>query len=178
MSEGIQNFREERLDVLAGTRGDAGDKAVRVKDMDSAINGHMQGRNLAKAAVMTVDAALTTSGAWVSGPSITLPSGLWMVSAQVQLRADATLGALTNVCARLWDGSVEFATAEATMAAASGESRGLHLSCLISTKIQRVITLQGKPATGNANLKMKSTLSPLSAGSQTATRLWAVRIGF
>lgn len=178
MSEGIQNFREERLDVLAGTRGDAGDKAVRLKDMDGAISSHLLGRNLAKAAVLTADTALTTSGAWVSGPSITLPAGLWMLSAQVQLRADAALGALTNVCARLWDGTVEFATSEATIAAANGESRNLHMSCLLSSKVQRVITLQGKAATGNANLKMKSTLAPLSAGSQTSTRLWAVRIGF
>lgn len=177
MSEGIQNFREERLDILAGTRGADADRAVRLTELGSIVDGHFRARNIAKSAVLSADLSLTTSGAWVNGPWLTLPAGMWIVTGQAQFRNDAALGAQTNVCARLFDDTIEFSTAEITLPAANGESRSLHLSCMLSSKVQRTIRLQAKPATGNANLKMKSTLSPLSAGSETATRLWAVRMG-
>lgn len=174
MTNAIQNFREERLDILSGTRGGPGAKAVRFSDVSDVVLRELSLQVGAKSAVLTVDVPLSSAG-WADGPAITIGPGLWQVQAQVQITASAAIAA-TKVCARISDATVEFCTAMHRIGPDAGDSALLSMTCLIATKIKRTIGVQVKPELPDADLLMASTCAPLSGGTETATRILAVKL--
>lgn len=175
MTNATKNFRDERLDVLSGTRGSSSDKAVRSGGLPDAILSTMAEQVHGRSAVMTSDAPLSVTD-WTDGPALAIPRGLWIVSGQVQFRNTGALAGPTLICARIADDAVEYSTSMSTIGQAAGDALSVQVTALISTRVKRVVRLQARPAVASSDLVWVTTCSPYSDGSETATRLWAVRL--
>lgn len=171
--------RAERLDVLAGTRGRDGAKAVRKDEFVAAVAEAWPAvageRIFQRSAVLGADVSLTVSNQWYDGPSIGLDPGIYMVMAQAQVRNEAAAGA-TVIAARIFDGDAAISAGQAQIAAASGEGLVLTLLCPLVVTKAKAVTLQLRAVTGNANTRMKAT-APAAGTEQVATRISAIRIG-
>lgn len=171
--------RNERLDVLAGTRGQSGAKAVRHDEfalqMAQAWPDVAGRRIYNRSAVLGADVALTTGGTWYNGPFIGLEPGIFMVFATVQITNDASAIA-QSVAARIFDGDAALTAGQGLIGAASDNALCLTIFAPVLITKAKTLTLQARPATGNANCRLKAAVA--AAGSDlVATRLTALRIG-
>lgn len=172
----VQIFRDERLDVLSGTRGAGADKALREGDFQGKLGSALTDTMLSKSAVLAAPLALSGSS-WIDGPSIGVRPGLWVVGFQAQIANSAALAAVQRLCARIVDHTgTEFMTTLSMITADAAGAAVLAASRIISTKVPRTLTLQVRASVGDAALFIVPTCSPLSDGSETATRIWAARM--
>lgn len=173
------NFRDERLDALAGTRGNKGSRAVRQSELSDQVlsvgGALVQAEFTSRSAALGADVALTVTDQWYDGPFIALTAGIWLVVAEIQHRNDAAAVA-GQIAVRIWNGSDDLASAEQTNDAVSGSSRHMSLSAVVSVKVNTVLTLQARSSAGSANSKVKAT-APAAGSATTATRILAMRFG-
>lgn len=171
----VQIFRDERLDVLSGTRGTISDKAVREGDLQGKLGAALTDMMLSKSAVLAAPLALDTA-AWVDGPSIGVRPGQWIVGFHAQIANSAALAMAQRICTRIVDQvGTEFVTAMAMITADAAGACFLAGSRVISTRVTRTLTMQFRANSGDAALFVVPTCTPLSDGSETATRIWAAR---
>lgn len=165
------------LEILLGNRGASGDRAVRHRELRNIIEQAIS--TAAKNApsprtevqVLASDLATPTAGAWVSGPSITLGKGIWMVSGSVLVRTSLA----ATIAARLFNGTTGIRATQASAPALADYFTTLTLSGAVVIDATTTLTLQAAPSVsaGTTTMIAQTTIG----GALPATRLTAVQIG-
>lgn len=171
--------RNERLDVLSGTRGQSGAKAVRHDEFALQLAQAWQSvagqRIYHRSAVLGADVTLTAGGTWYDGPFIGLDPGIYMVFASAQITNDAAAAA-QDIAARIFDGEGPLAAGQGLIGASSGNALSLTIFAPVVITKAKTITLQARSASGNANTRIKAAVAAAGA-DLVATRITALRIG-
>lgn len=165
------------LETLAGRRGAAGDRALRVRELSGFVEQAIAfaAKNLPKpkteADALASDIALPTSGAWVDGPAITLQKGVWMISAGLLIQTSAA----GDVALRVYDGAAGVLAAQVSHPATAGHFTTISASGVITLAAGATLTLQAAPSITSASISMIAQTT--IGGALDATRLSAVQIG-
>lgn len=118
---------------------------------------------------ITSNPSMTPANTWVDGPSISLGPGTWYVSGQVLLSSSGT----NSRNARLWDGTTNYATAQA---AAGGYNASLPLSAFIT--LASTTTIKISAATDGASGQILGSIAnPAVTGDGLASCIRAMKVG-
>lgn len=119
--------------------------------------------------VLGAAVTMTSANTYYSGPAVTLTAGTWLVWAQ----ASVGIASISDVSARIWDGTTSYASGgEVTRAAAIG---------VVTIALVRLVVLSGtttltlQAAADNAGGSLVAALGVNAAGN-TATAICAYKV--
>lgn len=163
------NFRDERLDVLAGTRGRAEDRAVRIGELGDLVAA-MVAKMLpapvtapepepdaplevpTQHAALSAEVPLLVTGTFYDGPSLTLEAGRYLVLASVLEVRTGTNS--ENITARIWNGAAAIATTAGYRAGSTDYRVGLTMTAIVSVTTPLTLTVQAATTSGNSASRM------------------------
>lgn len=170
------NARIVGLEILMGNRGAAGDRAVRLREVENLVQQALsvslsERAKREKSAELTTDTAIPTSGVWVSGPSVVLDRGVWQINALALIKTSVA----GSIAARLFNGVAGIIATQQTHPATTDYFTSLGLVTHLVLPAQATITLQVAPSVTSAVISMLAETT--IGGALPATRLTAVQIG-
>lgn len=167
------NFRDERLDVLAGTRGRPTERAVRLGEL-----GELVVKMLPVAAVtpplvippldvptqrvaLGANVSLSVTGTFYAGPALTLEPGRYLILASVlHERAGTTSETIT---ARIWDGAAAIARSAGYRPGTTGVQVGVSMTAVVTIAATVTLTVQAATSSGNAASLMLASDTHITA---------------
>lgn len=171
-----QKFRDNRVDVLLGIRGQEGDRALTVRqgeDLARTTSIEVIGNVFADVVkALAADVAMPVSGTWYDGPAIPLTKGVWLVTATLQhQRTDASGGVFAG---RLLRDAAVICGAQGYHPAVANAGACLSVTSIIRVTGNVIVKAQMRTGAGAATAFLAAT-APY-AGAQPASLITATRM--
>jgi hypothetical protein len=124
-------------------------------------------------ATLSGTVTLTTTGTWYDGPSVTLSAGTWLITAHASF--SRTTATATTWEARVYDGTTQLASGNATTTALANSATGISMQAVVVVTGTPTVKLQATTNAGAAACLMRDTT--FVNGMAGATIISAVKIG-
>ncbi len=138
---------------------------IRWQDGSTSTTSRLQSASNCLGSAVTV----ATANTWYDGPSVSLGAGTWFVSGQILMSGG---GGPNSRNARLWDGSTDYATGQAT---SGSYNASIPVSAIINLTGTTTIKISGT-SDGTAAQILTAIANP-AAGGNVASCLYAFKIG-
>lgn len=125
-------------------------------------------------ASLSADVQLTTTGTFYDGPSISLPSGTWLVTGQITITRTATT--LATYTGRIVSNSTTVASSQQSVVSVNPHSANIHLHCVLVLASTTTVKLTATSSAGTTTTHMKAATNTYSGGNN-ATTISAIRLG-
>ena len=184
-----RDIRDERLDRLLGTRGKASEKALIVADVLGQISDQIS-KQIAStpytkgySSVLAANVPMPANAAWVSGPTLGLLAGTYLITATAACARNAATPAQVEWSMQILAGSTAIAaTTSGDSAAASASAKSMTLTQIYTVTAAQApltLTLQAACSTGASGTdnQLLASVAPLGTAIPGCTAITAVKIG-
>jgi len=152
--------------IVPGPKGDKGDTGDVGPQGPSGVINYVHTK-------LAANVALTVTGTWYDGPSVSLPAGTWLVVSHATLGRTATT-AVKYVC-RLSTGAVHHASSETYQGSVANHWVEVTLTTVVVVASTTVVKLQATTTAGAATNLLKAATADYGSGNN-ATQITAIRL--